>query len=109
MIFLRSNEGCSTYVEKEVPSSYIPSDLFAWSAAVLADLSIWHILILVAVITLMFGTKRIPEIGASIGKGIQAFKRGLSDATAIDDTSSTPPPAKPALPPAGGAPKRLSE
>ncbi|HEY3222081.1 MAG TPA: twin-arginine translocase TatA/TatE family subunit [Gemmatimonadales bacterium] len=78
----------------------------------LADLSIWHILILVAVITLLFGTKRIPEIGASIGKGIQAFKRGLSDATASEDTLPPPPstrPEQPSVPPTSGAPKRLSE
>lgn len=69
----------------------------------LADLSIWHILILIAVVTLMFGTKRIPEIGASIGKGIQAFKRGLQDAGTNDD-------APPRIEPRGsGAPKRLSE
>ncbi|MFN2570283.1 MAG: twin-arginine translocase TatA/TatE family subunit [Gemmatimonadales bacterium] len=80
----------------------------------LADLSIWHILILVAVVTLLFGTKRIPEIGASIGKGIQSFKRGLADATSMDEVS--PPPSAPrtdhAVPPSGagsGAPKRLSE
>ena len=77
----------------------------------LADLSIWHILILIAVVTLMFGTKRIPEIGASIGKGIQAFKRGLQDAgNAIEEP---PPPApssqQPKSVPNSGAPKRLSE
>ena len=75
----------------------------------LADLSIWHILILVAVVTLMFGTKRIPEIGASIGKGIQAFKRGLQDAgNAIEEP---PPPQTPQSKsmPNSGAPKRLSE
>jgi sec-independent protein translocase protein TatA len=70
---------------------------------VLADLSIWHILILIAVVTLMFGTKRIPEIGASIGKGIQAFKRGLQDAGTSDDA---PPRIEPRE---SGAPKRLSE
>jgi sec-independent protein translocase protein TatA len=82
---------------------------------VLADLSIWHILILVAVVTLMFGTKRIPEIGASIGKGIQAFKKGLQDVTSTEDHAAPPPPAQP-LPPSqapessrGGAPKRLSQ
>ena len=75
----------------------------------LADLSIWHILILIAVVTLMFGTKRIPEIGASIGRGIQAFKRGLQDAgNAIEEP---PPPAspQPKSVPNSGAPKRLSE
>ena len=76
----------------------------------LADLSIWHILILVAVVTLMFGTKRIPEIGASLGKGIQSFKRGLSEATSTDGLPPSAPrsEAKP-LPREGGAPKRLSE
>ncbi len=73
----------------------------------LADLSIWHILILIAVITLMFGSKRIPEMGASIGKGIQAFKRGLQDAgNAIEEP---PPPQPPKSVPNSGAPKRLSE
>jgi len=77
---------------------------------VLADLSIWHILILVGVITLLFGTKRIPEIGRSIGKGIQEFKRGLQDATANVDAAppSEPPPQPLALPPAS-EPKRLRE
>jgi len=80
---------------------------------VLADLSIWHILILVAVVTLMFGAKRIPEIGASIGKGIQAFKRGLQDTGSAIEEPPAPPPAPPASQsrsmPSGGAPKRLSE
>ena len=77
----------------------------------LADLSIWHILILVAVITLLFGTKRIPEIGKSIGKGIQEFKRGLQDVTNTDEASAPPanPPEQRLLPPTGAAPKRLSE
>lgn len=79
----------------------------------LADLSIWHILILVAVVTLMFGAKRIPEIGASIGKGIQAFKRGLQDTGSAIEEPPPPPSAPPASQsrsmPSGGAPKRLSE
>ena len=75
----------------------------------LADLSIWHILILVAVVTLMFGTKRIPEIGASIGKGIQAFKRGLQDAGNAIEEPPPPPQQQPKSVPNSGAPKRLSE
>jgi sec-independent protein translocase protein TatA len=74
----------------------------------LADLSIWHILILVGVMMLVFGSKRIPEIGASLGKGIQEFKRGLSSVTS-DDAPSAPPPAALKPPPASGGPKRLSE
>ena len=78
-------------------------------ALVFADLSIWHILILVAVITLMFGTKRIPEIGASIGKGIQAFKKGLQDVTSTEDHVAPPPPPPQQSVKDSGAPKRLSQ
>jgi sec-independent protein translocase protein TatA len=80
---------------------------------VLADLSIWHILLLVAIVTLLFGTKRIPEIGASIGKGIQAFKKGLQDVTSSSEDHVAPPPPPPQMPrsqaPDPGAPKRLSQ
>jgi sec-independent protein translocase protein TatA len=77
----------------------------------LADLSIWHILILVVIIMLLFGSKRIPEIGGSIGKGIQEFKRGLREITNSDDASRTAPPSQlpPNPPPPTAGPKRLSE
>ena len=31
------------------------------------------------IVLLIFGAKRIPEIGRSIGKGIQEFKKGMRD------------------------------
>lgn len=39
-------------------------------------LSAGHILILLVVI-LLFGAKRLPDLGSSLGKGIRAFKKGL--------------------------------
>jgi len=40
----------------------------------------WPELIIVfAVIFLLFGSKRLPEIGSSIGKSIKAFKGGLHE------------------------------
>ena len=75
----------------------------------LQDLSIWHILILIAVITLMFGSKRIPEMGASIGKGIQAFKRGLQDAGNAIEEPPPPTSQQSKSVPSSGAPKRLTE
>jgi len=64
---------------------------------------------LVAVVTLMFGTKRIPEIGASIGKGIQAFKRGLQDAGNAIEEPPSPTSQQSKSVPSSGAPKRLTE
>ncbi len=39
-----------------------------------------EILILLVVVLLLFGAKRIPEIAGSFGKGITEFKRNLNDA-----------------------------
>ena len=39
-------------------------------------LSLGHLLIL-GVIVLLFGHRRLPELGHALGKGVSAFKRGL--------------------------------
>jgi len=81
------------------------------------DLSFAHILILLLVLVLVFGARRIPEIGSSIGQGIKEFRRSLKDGEA---PPSTPPPSSPGAPgdarsfqspaaPGGGEPKRLSQ
>jgi sec-independent protein translocase protein TatA len=36
------------------------------------------ILLLILVLVLLFGAKRLPELGASLGKGIREFKGSLS-------------------------------
>lgn len=77
------------------------------------DLSFSHILILLLVLVLVFGAKRIPEIGSSLGQGIKEFKRSLKDATGDDLPPGPPrggvqPPASSSLSP-GGDPKRLSD
>jgi sec-independent protein translocase protein TatA len=72
------------------------------------NLGFTEIAILLLILVLFFGAKRIPEIGASIGKGIKEFKRGLK-------TEEPEEPADPALPTSsttansGGAPKRLNQ
>ncbi len=39
-----------------------------------------EILIILVIILLLFGAKRIPEIAGSLGKGINEFKRNITDA-----------------------------
>jgi sec-independent protein translocase protein TatA len=76
----------------------------------------WEILLILLVVLLLFGAKRLPEVGSSIGKGIREFKRSISDTQdAImgpdDQRSNLPPrvdnPQQPA--PTPGEPKRLSQ
>lgn len=40
-----------------------------------------EILIILLIVLLLFGAKRIPEIAGSMGKGIREFKRNLNEAT----------------------------
>jgi len=48
------------------------------------NLSLPHLLMVLAVAILVFGPKRIPEIAGSMGKGIREFKRHIADATGPD-------------------------
>ena len=38
-----------------------------------------ELFIILVIVLVIFGAKRVPEIGASFGKGIREFKRSLSD------------------------------
>ncbi len=56
----------------------------------LGQIGFTEILILLVVVLLLFGAKRIPEIAGSFGKGITEFKRNLNDA----QKAITEPPAR---------------
>ena len=45
----------------------------------LINLNGWEIPIIVIVILILFGGKKIPEFMKGLGKGINSFKRGLND------------------------------
>jgi len=45
-------------------------------------LSIWHLLIILAVVVLMFGTNRLPTLMGDLAKGVKAFKHGIKDEAA---------------------------
>jgi len=45
------------------------------------NLSLPHILMVLMIVMLLFGAKRIPEIAGSMGKGIKEFKKNINDAT----------------------------
>jgi sec-independent protein translocase protein TatA len=63
-----------------------------------------EILIILVIVLLLFGAKRIPEIAGSLGKGINEFKRNLSDA---QRQVTAPPPPPPSV--GQGAPARQEE
>ena len=50
--------------------------------------------ILFLIIILLFGAKRIPEIGRSIGRGIQEFKKGMRDVESEINSPEKTEPSK---------------
>ena len=57
----------------------------------MGSFSIWHWLIVLAVVLLLFGRGKIPELMGDVAKGIKNFKKGMSDdeAAAAADKSKT--------------------
>lgn len=70
------------------------------------NLGMSEMLIVLAIVLVVFGAKRLPEIGSSMGKGIREFKRSLKDVQ--DNIDQTDPPPR-IDPPARDQPKKLSE
>jgi sec-independent protein translocase protein TatA len=64
-----------------------------------------HILILLVVVLLVFGAKRLPEIGRSLGEGMRGFKDSISGESPPTTSLTSAPPAAPpvAAPPVAEA------
>ena len=43
------------------------------------NMGFMEILLILVVVLLLFGAKRLPEIGSSMGKGIREFKKSITD------------------------------
>ena len=43
------------------------------------NLGFTELLMILVIVLVLFGARRVPEIGASIGKGIREFKKNISD------------------------------
>jgi sec-independent protein translocase protein TatA len=57
----------------------------------MGELSPIHWLIVLAIILLLFGGRKIPELAKGLGEGIRNFKEGMHGAS---QTQTTPPPAQ---------------
>jgi sec-independent protein translocase protein TatA len=48
----------------------------------LGGISIWQLLIVLAIVIMIFGTKRLGNIGADLGNAIKGFKNSMKDGEA---------------------------
>lgn len=59
----------------------------------MGGLSLWHWIIVLLVVLVLFGRGRISEIMGDFGKGIKSFKEGINDESGDRRPASPPPPA----------------
>lgn len=45
----------------------------------MGSFSIWHWLIVLVVVVLLFGTKKLRNVGSDLGSAIKSFRKGLQD------------------------------
>ena len=69
-----------------------------------------EIILILALVLILFGAKKLPELAKGLGTGIKEFKKATRDVTdelhnSMDDHSSPPPP-KPLPPPAQSEPQQ---
>jgi len=57
----------------------------------MGSMSIWHWIIVIGVVLLLFGRGKISDLMGDVAQGIKAFKKGMSD----DDKTAETKPAEP--------------
>jgi len=57
----------------------------------MGSMSIWHWIVVIAVVLLLFGRGKISELMGDVAQGIKSFKKGMAD----DETAKTDTPADP--------------
>lgn len=56
------------------------------------------LLIILAIALLIFGPKKLPEMGSAIGKSLRAFHKGMNELSNPEDTELSVPPSEDAPP-----------
>ena len=57
----------------------------------MGSFSIWHWLIVLLVVVLIFGTKKLKNMGSDLGAAVKGFKDGVKDGTAGAEPPVPPP------------------
>jgi sec-independent protein translocase protein TatA len=77
----------------------------------MGGLSIWHWIIVLAVVLLLFGTGKVSTLMGDVAKGIKAFKKNMADDTDVSMESTERPAgsiAAPNAPTAAAAPRETT-
>ena len=56
----------------------------------MGSFSIWHWLIVLVIVLLVFGTKKLKNIGSDLGGAVKGFKDGMKDGSADNADANAP-------------------
>lgn len=56
----------------------------------MGSFSIWHWLIVLVIVMLVFGTKKLRNVGQDLGGAVKGFKDGMKDGSASADATAAP-------------------
>ncbi len=59
----------------------------------MGSFSIWHWLIVLLIVVMVFGTKKLKNMGSDLGGAVKGFKDGMKDGS-VDGTTATPAPGQ---------------
>ena len=57
----------------------------------MGSFSIWHWLIVLVIVMLVFGTKKLKNIGSDLGGAVKGFKDGMREASDEQKPGDVPP------------------
>lgn len=56
----------------------------------MGSFSIWHWLVVLVVVVLIFGTKKLKNVGSDLGAAVKGFKDGVRDGTTPEEPAQPP-------------------
>ncbi|RLQ23502.1 twin-arginine translocase TatA/TatE family subunit [Seongchinamella sediminis] len=68
----------------------------------IGGISVWQLLIILAIVIMLFGTKRLRTLGSDLGSAVKGFRKSMGEdestaekTTAEDESTDTPADKKP--------------
>ena len=61
----------------------------------MGSMSIWHWLVVLVIVMLVFGTKKLGNMGSDLGKAVKGFKDGVKGSEEERQANANVPPAPP--------------
>lgn len=58
----------------------------------MGSFSVWHWLIVLVIVLLIFGTKKLRNVGSDLGGAVKGFKDGMKDSAAESKPADAAPP-----------------